>query len=315
MGGLNMINIEHFIMALKITWIRRLVKPQNSPIKILFESTITPIEKLFTKGYQHIESKIGNISNKFWQDTLSSWVYMCKRIQPKNYIELYTLPIWHNPLLSNFPLFFPELNNNGINLIGDLLTDTGDIITNEELLIKTKLISINPLHYLSLKSAIQSILNKNNFKAHIVQKPIPPITYSLITKSNKGSKDFYKLLQTGQAVRTLNKWEHIFDQSLSVPFWKLIHRSCFKTVNDNYLTYLQFKIINNILGTKSLLYKMNITNNQLCSFCGDHEETIPHLFYECSLVYLLWQTLYNWISNKCNIRIITDKKSIILGFT
>ena len=59
---------------------------------------------------------------------------------------------------------------------------------------------------------------------------------------------------------------------------------------------------------------MNITNNQLCSFCGDHEETIPHLFFECNLVYLLWQTLYNWISNKCNIRIITDKMSIILGY-
>ena len=36
MGGLNMINIEHFITVLKITWIRGLVKSQHSPIKTRF---------------------------------------------------------------------------------------------------------------------------------------------------------------------------------------------------------------------------------------------------------------------------------------
>ena len=100
-----MINIENFIKALKITWIRRLIKSQNSPIKTLFESTILPVEKLFNTGYQYIETRIKNIPNQFWQDTLSSWVYMCKQIQPKNYTELYKLPLWHNPLLSSYPLF------------------------------------------------------------------------------------------------------------------------------------------------------------------------------------------------------------------
>ena len=139
-----MINIEHFIAAFKITWIRRLVKSLHSPIKTLFESTITTVEKLFSFGYKHIETKIKNIRNKFWQDTLSSWVYMCKTIQPKNYAELYTLPIWHNPLLSEYPLFFPDLYNKGINIIGDLLTNTGEILTTEELLNNYYLLQLTP---------------------------------------------------------------------------------------------------------------------------------------------------------------------------
>ena len=314
-GGLNMINIEDFIKALKITWIRRLVKSQNSPIKTLFESTITSIEKLFNFGYQFIETKIKKIRNQFWQDTLSSWVYMCKNIQPKNYTDLYTLPIWYNPLLSDYPLFLPELYNNGINLIGDLLTDTGHIITQNELLNKTKLTTVNPLHYLRLKSVIQSLLKKNMFQPYNLQKPLAPLTYSIITKNNKGSKDFYTLLQTKRDVKPLNKWENTFNQQFSVPHRKLIYKSCFKTVKDNYLIYLQFKIINNILGTRSLLYKMSISNDKCCSFCGEHDETIPHLFYECNLVNLLWQTLYNWIAHKSNIRIIPNIISIILGYT
>ena len=314
LGGLNMINIEHFIMALKITWIRRLTTTENSPTKILFESSIMAVNKLFNFGYQYIENKIKNIRNKFWQDTLSSWVYMCKKFQPTKYSELYTMPIWHNPYISTYPMFFPELYNNGINLIGDLLTDNGEIISKEELLHKTHLNSINPLHYLQLKSAVKSTLKKINFRPYTLQKPIAPFTYRIITKSRKGSKDFYKILQSNQEIKTHPKWENIVNKEFSIQEWTYIHKTCFKTINDNYLSYLQFKIINNILGTRSLLYKILISNNPYCIFCREHEETIPHLFYECEQVKLLWETLFNWILNKTNIRITPNITPILLGY-
>ena len=76
--GLKMINIEHFINSLQITWIRRLELSENSPIKNLNETTITPVNNLFVLRYQYIETKLKMIPNKFWHDTLSSWIYMCK---------------------------------------------------------------------------------------------------------------------------------------------------------------------------------------------------------------------------------------------
>ena len=102
----------------------------------------------------------------------------------------------------------------------------------------------------------------------MLQKTIAPILYSIITKSDKGSTDFYTILQTNE-LKTHSKWEVSLNKQLSIPEWKLIHRSCFKTVNDNYLSYLQYKIINSILGTRSLLYKLSITNNNPCTFCTD----------------------------------------------
>ena len=62
-GGLKMINIEHFIMSLKITWIRRLIQSKNSQTKNLFETTITPVNNLLVFGCQYIEAKLKNIQN------------------------------------------------------------------------------------------------------------------------------------------------------------------------------------------------------------------------------------------------------------
>ena len=95
-----MINIKNFITAPKITWIRKLIKSNDSPVQKLFETTIAPINKLTNFGCQYLETQIHKIQNKFWHDTLSSWIYMTKKIKPNNYLELCQLNIWYNPLIS-----------------------------------------------------------------------------------------------------------------------------------------------------------------------------------------------------------------------
>ena len=309
-----MINIENFINSLKITWIRRLIQSENSPIKELFETTITSVNNLFVLGYQYIELKLKNIQNQFWYDTLSSWIYMCKKIKIKDYSELYRLPIWNNPLISTYPLFLPELYRKGINLVGDLLNDNGEIITKEDLLLKTGLTTINQLNYLRLKTCIKSLLKDTQFQPCVIYKPLSPLLLSITTKNKKGSKDFYNILEDKQEINTYNKWEDKLNRQISTDTWRLVYKSCFQTIKDNYLIYLQFKIISGILGTRSLLYKISITDNYNCPFCKEHEETIQHLFYECDQILLLWQLLYEWIFNKTKIRINLDKPSILLGY-
>ena len=308
-----MINLENFIKALKITWFRRLIKQKNSPLYNLFESTIIPIDKLTIFGYQYIDLKLPKIKNKFWHDALLSWTYMCKQIEPKNYLELCQLPIWYNPSISKHPLFLPELYNKGINLIGDVLDDNGQIFTREELINRTRLNTLNPLNYLRLKIGITPLLLKNALQPYRIHKPMAPLNLIILTKSEKGSKDFYTILQEPFDLITHTKWNHILNRDIPNQTWKLVHKVCFNTVKDNYLIHLQFKIINQILGTKDLLNKMSITDNPKCNFCKDLNETIAHLFFDCELVHLLWETLYNWIYNKLKIRIPLDKPNIILG--
>ena len=218
-----MINIENFIMSLKITWLRRLIKSDNTPLHNLFETTITPIDKLVTFGYQYLEIQLPKIQNKFWHDTLLSWTYMCKRIKPKNFLELCQLPIWYNPLISKYPLFLPDLNKRGINLVGDILNSNGQIITREELMNKTNLITLNPLNYLRLKVGIQTLLNSMELEPYPIQKPLAPFNLLLLIKSEKGSKDFYNTLQQPIDIIIHNKWNDILNKNIPNQTWKFVH--------------------------------------------------------------------------------------------
>ena len=49
------------------------------------------------------------------------------------------------------------------------------------------------------------------------------------------------------------------------------------------LSVFQCKVIHNILSTNSLLYKMKKIDSPTCPFCPDPEQTISHLFVNCSL--------------------------------
>ena len=236
---------------------------------------------------------------------------MCKNVKPKNYSELYTLPLWYNPLISEYPLFFRNLYHNGINIVGDLLNNDGEIITKDDLMNKTGLDNINPLNYLQLKSCIGTLLRNTAFKPYPLQRPLAPLFLHISIKNNKGSKDFYKILHQNQEIKTHNKWEEILNINITTAIWGQIYKVCFKTLKDNYLIYLQYQIINQILGTRSLLYKMSITTDKYCSFCKEHEETLTNLFYDCDQVFLLWQVLYEWIFNKTNHRIILEKTSLL----
>ena len=71
-----------------------------------------------------------------------------------------------------------------------------------------------------------------------------------------------------------NKWDAILNTTMDDNEWKKIYKICFKTIERNGLIWLQFRIIQRILGTRSHLYKINIVNSDSCEFCQSAVETI-----------------------------------------
>ena len=74
------------------------------------------------------------------------------------------------------------------------------------------------------------------------------------------------------------KWNldlDIFTDNFS---WKKIYKICFKSLNDNNIIWLQYKILQRILGTKQQLFKMNLSNSEYCRICNSSPETLVHLF-------------------------------------
>ena len=238
---------------------------------------------------------------------------MCHKLEPTNYEELNTNPLLYNPLMSNDNFFMPNLYKKGITMIGDLLDNNGNIISKQNLVNKTGVPVINDLHYLSLKMSTQKLINRYNFEPIHLQKPQAPVYHSFITKNKKGSKQFYNILIQPTETITKITWNENLGINITIPQWNQIYKTCFHTIKDNDLIWLQSKIINQILGTRLLLQKIKITNNPNCVFCNRDKETLLHLFFECDHVSQLWNSLYTWIRNKSRLQITPDKCTIILG--
>ena len=78
-----------------------------------------------------------------------------------------------------------------------------------------------------------------------------------------------------------------------------------------------------------LLHRNTITNKNLnlwdknkpiyeqhsdkCTFCNNTVETIEHIFYDCVHIKIIWEELFNWIHEKCDLRINFSRFEIMLN--
>ena len=96
--------------------------------------------------------------------------------------------------------------------------------------------------------------------------------------------------------------------------WKRIYKICFYSVHDNNVIWFQYRILNNILGTKNYLKKVKINMNSACSFCKTHDETLEHLFCKCREVIQLWNNIQQQINNKLGINIVLTNLMKLHGY-
>jgi len=77
----------------------------------------------------------------------------------------------------------------------------------------------------------------------------------------------------------------------------------------------QYKLLNRIIHTNKLLYKIKLLDSSLCTFCGEYEESLEHLFLHCRFSKNFRMQIVFWL-NDLNITIIELKDSeIMLGYT
>ena len=77
-GGLNMINLNAFSQALKITWLRRILQ-KESKWQVLIK-TIVNIKNVFCCGSDYTDSTLKNVKNVFWKDVLKALSNLQKRL-------------------------------------------------------------------------------------------------------------------------------------------------------------------------------------------------------------------------------------------
>ena len=94
--------------------------------------------------------------------------------------------------------------------------------------------------------------------------------------------------------------------------YKIICKSL-NYVEEIKLKDFQYKLNNKILVTKSFLKKINITANDICSYCNNYSETVIHLFFECETVVQFVNEIKNWLLHECGIDLNTNHNKFIFS--
>ena len=314
-GGLNMIDLNNFIAALKCTWIRRMYVNHDANWVYSAKPYIQSPTNLIMLGSEYAKSVARKCTNKFWSQVLNAWGKLQSRIQMNSNNNALYSPLWYNPEISKAHLYLPHWYKKGIICLGDMISNEGVFVT-QNLLQSMFGIKTNFLEYHRVITCIKGTLAKLRLKCTVSVKPIYPNNIRLLKKSKKGSRDFYKVLtdfdnQDNKPIYSF--WEECFRTTMSSSDWHKIFNICFKTVKDNFLVWTQYHILYRILGTKDYLATVKITTDRTCGICGNHVETIKHLFVDCEKVKTFWGEIQTFIKVNAEADFRVNEKDIIFG--
>ena len=299
-GGLRMVDLNNFFMALKITWLRRMfLSTEDNPMFKLFMN-ITNIYNFFhlETDCKHLSTMRINMKTPFWKEVMDAWLKFITIHRPDSADELLRMQIWHNEeiKIGTEGVKYATWSKAGILFIYDLFNCKGQFMNQKEIE-DTYHIKINYLQFLGIKRLIVSKFG--NLIISGCEKPeLPcfPFHIKTLLDDKKGCRNIYDILNNSK----LNTWksqkrwknENIMYNSKE---WKAIYASPHTCTMDTKIVYFQYKVINRIVATNELLCKMGIKSNPLCSFGDGQVESIRHLFCSCPVVKQIWISLHNQI--------------------
>ena len=86
------------------------------------------------------------------------------------------------------------------------------------------------------------------------------------------------------------------------------------TLETKINSIFQNKLLNNVLYLNEKLFQFGIISQSKCSSCELYDDTLNHIFYECTYAQNLWNQLRLYLSEKVSLPVL-NPQSAIFGFT
>jgi len=260
---------------------------------------------------------IGKVKNAFWKDVLLAWKDFCKSYTPQNRDDILRSSLWNNEniKMDKKCIFYKNWNDVGIRFIDDLMYPNGTFMSLHDIQEKFNL-RINFLTFYGLKSSIsKSFSHLLRESTDTLQIPFQSLHMKLSLQETKGCKLFYKVLISSNIVnfKCIQKWNQVQTLQFSYDKWYKMCYYNWKCTNEVKLRWFQFRLLNRILCTNTLLVKIGRADDNLCTFCGRVEESIMHLFWECDIIQAFWRNFEKWVKDGLNVDITLNKDLILFG--
>ena len=84
--------------------------------------------------------------------------------------------------------------------------------------------------------------------------------------------------------------------------------------SKSYVRSFQYRVLNCILFTNDLLFKIGYTANPNCTFCNEALETFQHLLFYCTVSLAIWNDVIHNILSKLSSYRYLLLSDVIVGF-
>ena len=300
-GGLRMVDISTFVHALKLTWVRRLMLNSSPKWAHILITECSGIMQFSYLGNDYTKKNLKKL-NPFWKDVFNAWLKYIDCQQLLTAEDFLKEPIWHNSKfkIGNKSIFSKVMFDAGIIFVNDLIKDDGSVLSFNEFTVKYTS-RPNVLFYNGIVLSIMHYRRNNNIdvlEKQLESPLIPVLTYDIL-KEKKGCRSLYQTLSRNYATPTSRgKWEREFGV-ISGSEWNKFFQLSQKLTTSSYSKWFQLRILHRILATNTFLFRINIRDNNKCTFCTSEPESLVHLFYDCPHVKIFWLNLFQWLQEEC----------------
>ena len=320
-GGMNMVDIDSFLCALKASWITKLVNIKGNWKEVLYHHLHRlhmPINYITKMNFQNIENyPVLEKLPKFYQDVFIAFnqVKHVKPIHLMNKNELFEQTLFGNELFkcNNKCLYFKNWLLENVCYVKDIITQNGNILSDEEIFYKIK----HKRNIMNEMYIIKNIVIKHLHKVDKQTAQCVRISNSITLSDGKKfyvikdqkSKFYYRCLKEKNVNRSdmENRWSKEFNFENSAKVWKSIYWQKISCIHDNKLAEFNYKILHNILPCGYILSKWNADIKEQCEVCND-KETMKHMLFSCARIHHIWEK----VSNVLNVNI--QWKHLVCGF-
>ena len=304
-GGLNMVNLLHFIQAKQIKSIYKILTTEHENWNAIGKSWLQCLDRKFGIDYfvtkcSSLKKQVIYFTSEFYQQAVYSWVFYQSRLKTPDRTSILKEQLNGNNkiLFKNAPLWFDILSRAGFQTIHDIWDienksfKTNDVITNR----------VERRHgnraYTIIKSAIPSdwveiLKMRNQTQPSNLQKLMINIRTLSLNSNKLKLKCVQNILKdTSFKLQYKDKWEGILREQIN---WKECWKNSYELPLTNREKQLHWKIIHNAVFTEYKLSLMGRLDGK-CHFCFNETEYLTHLFFNCSII----QRVLLWIENKLN---------------
>ena len=305
-GGLNMPDFLLQSYALKTSWLHRLLHDQNENAlwKILpniYLNSFGPKMLVLKMSFKNErELKELNKIPLFYRQCIMAWKQCIETCQVNEKAEdIRQQILWgnHNIVKKNSCLFWRHWISSDLFVIGDIVNEEGKLdihFIQSKLKKKGNYLCESKLLWSCIPRKWKNVLVEErapNCKAeesHYVEKNKNPSLGMQTTQVKcKLSRLLYKSLIDKNFVKpgVETYWETFFQKELS---WPEIWKDRVTNVKERRLAQFNFKLLYKLHMTNKNLCRFKMTDSSLCYKC-DSEENYYHLFYDCIYSQTFWE--------------------------